>query len=248
MKAVFLGTGEAFDAELPNNSHLIESDTKLLLDCGYSSVQQMWKYNDEPDFLDAVFISHQHADHYFGLPALLTKMWEQKRKKPLSIICAKKTGSAIRKVLEYAYPTFPKRFEFDVKYVAAAEGKKVRLNELTLEFARTVHSADNLAIRVSDGAHSACYSGDGMFNKKTERLYNGCDLLIHEGYLFDTSLFGHASIKEVIEMARRNDVKCVALTHLYRKMRKGQLAEINDYLSKERVKAVIPKPFDEHEF
>ena len=33
MKIIFLGVGEAFDETLPNNSHLILSDTNLLLDC-----------------------------------------------------------------------------------------------------------------------------------------------------------------------------------------------------------------------
>lgn len=73
MRVIFLGVGEAFDAALPNNCHLILSETTLLLNCGFSAVQQVWQYNGEADFLDAVFISHLHGDHCFGLPSPLAR-------------------------------------------------------------------------------------------------------------------------------------------------------------------------------
>ncbi|MEF9476067.1 MAG: hypothetical protein L0958_05190 [Candidatus Mariimomonas ferrooxydans] len=64
MEIVFLGVGEAFDETVPNNSHVVLSDTTILLDCGYSVPAQLWKYNANPSFLDAIYISHRHADHY----------------------------------------------------------------------------------------------------------------------------------------------------------------------------------------
>lgn len=54
MKIIFLGVGEAFDENIPNNSHLIISEkTKVLLDCGLTSAPQMWKFNSDPSYLDA---------------------------------------------------------------------------------------------------------------------------------------------------------------------------------------------------
>ncbi len=41
MKIIFLGVGEAFDENLPNNSQLVMSGkTNLLLDCGFTVPQQ----------------------------------------------------------------------------------------------------------------------------------------------------------------------------------------------------------------
>ena len=75
MKVIFLGVGEAFDEDVPNNSHLIETGkTKILLDCGMTATPQVWKYNKDQNFIDSVYISHWHADHYFGLPGLLLRM------------------------------------------------------------------------------------------------------------------------------------------------------------------------------
>ncbi len=139
MKVIFLGVGEAFDENLPNNSHLILSDTKMLLDCGFSSVAQMWKYNDDQEFLDTVYITHGHADHYFGLPSLFDRMCEEKRKKPLTIICQKGLKETIIQVINLGYKNLFEKLNFDVNFIEVEEGQKIKFNELELEFASTTH-------------------------------------------------------------------------------------------------------------
>jgi len=88
MNIKFLGVGEAFDERYPNNSHvLVANNTNLLVDCGYSVPQQWWKLGKDANFLDAIYISHKHADHFFGLLVLLMRIWEEGRTKPLAVIC-----------------------------------------------------------------------------------------------------------------------------------------------------------------
>ncbi len=244
MKIIHLGVGEAFDETLPNNSHLILSKTSLLLDCGYSVPPQLWKYNPEQSFLDAVYISHAHADHYFGIPALLARMWEEKRKKPLAIICSRELKLLIKELLEYAYNGLADKFEFKLDFIEAAEGKTIGFNEFKLSFAPTIHSANNLAIRISHKTVNVCYSGDGQFTESAEKLYNGADIVIHEAYTFDEKLPIHASITDLIEMAKRNDVKCLALTHIRRDIRKNQMGLIKERISGEKVKVIVPEVLD----
>jgi ribonuclease Z len=129
MKIVFLGVGEAFDENFPNNSHLVLSGkTNLLLDCGYSAVAQVWKYNNDQNFLDAVYVSHQHADHYFGLPALLVRMWEEKRTKPLAIISQEGFEDVFLKVMEFSYPGFFARFNFKTDFIKAEPGQAIKFD------------------------------------------------------------------------------------------------------------------------
>jgi ribonuclease BN (tRNA processing enzyme) len=246
MKVLFLGVGEACDEDLTNNSHVILSDTTLLLDCGYSVPGQLWKYNPDPAFLDAIYITHEHADHYFGIPALLVRMWEEKRIKPLTFVCRRGLKKVIQELIEYGYRGLSDKFEFHIDFREVEELQSITLNELTLGFAPTIHPVKNLAVKISDGGNTVCYSGDGMFNEETEKLYKYSDLVIHEAYLFGQNVPGHACITDLIDMAQRNRIKCLALTHLQRNMRRKDIANIKSKISQEKLKIIIPEPLEEY--
>lgn len=245
MKVIFLGTGEAFDENMPNNSVLVISNkTNLLLDCGCTTPTQLWKFNNDQSFLDAIYISHSHADHYFGLPALFVRMWEEERKKPITVICQKGLKKTIKELMEYGYKDSVKKFKFIINFIEVEESQTIKLNDLKLSFAATTHSASNFAIKIDHNKKSLCYSGDGDFNEKTEELYKNSDLVIHEAYLYDEKKIGHGCITDLIKMAERSNVKYLALTHIHRNLRK-ELNKKN--ISSKKVKVMIPKPFDKLE-
>ena len=247
MKIIFLGTGEAFDENCPNNCLLLDiNGYNLLLDCGYSAPIQIWKYNPDQSFLDAIYISHLHADHYFGLPALLVRMWEEKRVKPLKIICFKGWGPMIEAVIEAGYKGFKDRFSFHIE-IQEIEGSQVIEPGIRFVLAPTVHTAVNMAVRVEASEKAVCYSGDGVFTPETEEIYKDADLVIHEAYLYDEKRFGHSRITDLLDMAKRDRVKCLALTHINRNLRKrkGQLAKTVAMMTK--VKVIIPEPMEFYE-
>jgi len=249
MKIKFLGTGEAFDTNNPNNSHLLITDkTKLLLDCGYSVAVPWFKLNYDADFLDAIYISHKHADHYFGLPMILMMMWEKGRVKPITIICQKGLVEFFKNFTETAYRGFSEKFKYEINFIGVESGQTVEFNDLKLSFAPTVHSIENLAIKVDDGKNSYCYSGDGQFIEETVALYKNCDLVIQETYLYDERKIGHACITDSIKMAEENNVKCLALTHLQRDFRKNDLPKIKDKIKSGKVEIIIPESLDEYNF
>jgi len=244
MKIKFLGTGEAFDENNPNNSCLVETKkTKLLLDCGGTVPFELWKYNNDQFFLDEIFISHGHADHYFGLPSLFIRMWEEKRTKPLTIICQKGLEKDIKKLIELGYKGISLLFKFELNFIEVNPGQKIKLDDLYLSFAETKHSKKTLAVKISDGKRSACYGGDGMFTKQAEKLYKDSDLVIHEAYLYDKTAWGHACMVDLIKMAERNKIKCLAMTHINRFLRK----KLNKKkIFSRKVKIIIPKAGDDY--
>jgi ribonuclease BN (tRNA processing enzyme) len=58
----------------------------------------------------------------------------------------------------------------------------------------------------------------------------------------------HACIADLIEMAKRNSVKCLALTHLQRDFRKRELKKLKEEIQNEDVNVLIPEPFEEYTF
>ncbi|MDD4300201.1 MAG: ribonuclease Z [Methanomicrobium sp.] len=82
----FLGTAGALPTPNKNPSCIMirrGSDT-LLFDCGEGAQQQMMRARTGFT-VDAVFITHWHADHYLGLPGLVQTMSFMGRKEPLMI-------------------------------------------------------------------------------------------------------------------------------------------------------------------
>src|SRR5215210_4637334 len=57
---------------------------RLLFDCGEGTQRQLLRSVGLPD-VDAVFITHFHADHWLGLPGLLKTFDLRAREKPLDV-------------------------------------------------------------------------------------------------------------------------------------------------------------------
>jgi ribonuclease Z len=219
METLVLGCGEAFDERLPNTSLLVDCGEVLLLDCGYSVPPQVWSASPDPGLIDAVYISHAHADHYFGLPALLTRMWEDNRTKPLMIVGQAGVLEQIPQQMELAYRGVAGRFRFPIEYRQAKPGEPMQVGRATLRFAETRHAAVNYAVRVESGGKAVCYSGDGAFTDASRKLFSGADLLFHEAYSFEESPT-HGEIDQVIEMAGAEGVARLGLVHVKRTVRR----------------------------
>lgn len=238
MEVVILGCGEAFDADLPNTSLLINASARLLIDCGFSAAPQLWKAAPEADALDAIYITHGHADHYFGVPAVLTRMWEEGRTKPLTIISQEYVLEQLPGILEAAYRGLPARYRFPIGHLVARPGGTVRVADMTLQFAGTQHPSPNLAVRVDTQGRSVCYSGDGGFTGASRELYTGADVLFHEAYSFEPHP-AHAEIAAVIRMADEQGVRKLGLVHVARKVRQDRV-RLTDVVLAEG--ASLPEP------
>lgn len=82
-----LGTGSAFAKTYFNNNALIlDGDFSLLLDCGVTAPMVLHRLGRSVETLDAVLITHIHADHVGGVEELAFKLkFRDNRKMPLYI-------------------------------------------------------------------------------------------------------------------------------------------------------------------
>jgi len=213
----YIGTGEAFDHRMPNTSIVYDGARRILLDCGYSIPHALWSHSLDPGWLDAIYLTHFHADHCFGLPAVLVRMGQDGRSRPLELVGGPGSTDAIKRVLETGFPGMLRKSNFELRFHEVCPSDSLGLGPVTLQTARSHHSIPNHSIRMTDGDVSVCYSGDGGPSEETEALYANANLLIHEAYYAEESpKITHASVPQVAAMATRAQVKSLHLLHLAR--------------------------------
>jgi len=81
----FLGTSSAAATKTRNVSSLVLKMPGfcIMFDCGEGTVRQMLSSTLSPHDIDAVFITHLHCDHFYGLPGLSTSLQGRSSRVPL---------------------------------------------------------------------------------------------------------------------------------------------------------------------
>ena len=102
LRAHILGTSSAVPAfgRHPSAQILEHNDRYLLIDCGEATQFQLQKYKFRLRRLDAIFISHLHGDHVYGLPGLLASMSMGSRTAALSLIGPAGLAQFVRQALK----------------------------------------------------------------------------------------------------------------------------------------------------
>ena len=69
----------------PTAQLLSVENEHYLLDCGEGTQKRMMQLGWSISKIDAIFITHLHGDHVFGLPGLINSFNLNQRKSPLNI-------------------------------------------------------------------------------------------------------------------------------------------------------------------
>lgn len=111
LSVTILGTSSAIPVAGRNPSaQVLNHDERLvLLDCGEGTLVQAQRFDLRLSRLDAVFISHLHGDHIFGLPGLLTTLSILGRSRTLVLVGPVGLAALLRTIFnasrsELAYP------------------------------------------------------------------------------------------------------------------------------------------------
>lgn len=85
-----------------------------LIDCGEGTQMQLRRYNLKMQRIKAVFISHMHGDHYFGLVGLLNSLHLLGRKKALAIYAPPE----LQPIIELQLDASGGRLQYPIRYHA----------------------------------------------------------------------------------------------------------------------------------
>ena len=103
MQVKILGCGSARPTRhhLPSAQVLTVAGHHYLIDAGEGAQHSLILEGYKITQLEALFISHAHGDHCFGLPGLLTSMAHVGRTKPLTIVTTAEVADYIRYIDEH---------------------------------------------------------------------------------------------------------------------------------------------------
>ncbi len=111
-----------------------EGSTRIVVDCGPDFRQQMLMH--EVDNLDAILLTHEHADHIFGLDDIRSFNWL--RKSPMDIYCEPRVQKNLRNIFNYVfaenkYPGIPQMDLIDL------ENKEFKIGTVNIIPIRVYH-------------------------------------------------------------------------------------------------------------
>ncbi len=204
------------------SSYLVgDGRTTLLLDCGPGTLERLWR-RDLLGRLDAIVLSHMHADHMLDLLMLAGELGRSLMapRRPILHVPAGDGRDVLRR-LDAVFAReqdLPTRFEeaFDVREHGVED--RLRYGGLELSFAASAHPQPCFGVRVSDGTTTIVYGADGSPSAPIEALASEADLLVLEATLPDelgphAGEQGHMTAAQAGALAARAKASRLLLTH-----------------------------------
>ena len=118
----------------------------FLFDCGEGTQRQLMVSPFSFMHLRAVFITHLHGDHFYGLPGLLQTMGLMGRTAPLTVAGPAGMAAAVKASLE----TCPGEIPYVITVTELGPGDSVRFNEVTVTAFATVHGVPSVGLRLQE--------------------------------------------------------------------------------------------------
>ena len=106
MRIVFLGTSSGTPSRERNVSSvslLLDDGSLLLFDCGEGTQHRLQVAPVKSGAIDAIFLSHLHGDHVYGLPGLLATLGMNGRTRPIDIVGPEGTREYVEAVLRTSH-------------------------------------------------------------------------------------------------------------------------------------------------
>jgi ribonuclease Z len=217
---VILGAGTALPDHDRDNTSLVWSSPagSWLIDCGGRAYQQLLRAGIDPKSLRGAILTHNHADHIYGLPALLFHLWLGGYEDTFGIYANAPTlGMAQRLVAaleleenghmcKAAWHELPE----------AADHLVIETDSYAIRTSPVRHSRPTLGLRIADRdtGRDIAYTSDTEPCPEVDRLAQGAHTLIHEAAAKSPDEgHGHTTPRQVGETAAKAGVERVVLIH-----------------------------------
>ncbi len=212
MKVTIIGCWGGFPkvGEATSGYLLQEDGFNLLVDCGSGVLSKVQSYISVED-LDAVILSHYHADHIADIGPLqfarLVKSHTDTILPQLPIYGHRFNETEFKRL---GYKAFTSAEEYNPAMPLSA-------GPFRISFLQTKHAVPCYAMRIESGTHTVGYTADSSFQEEFFPFFHNADLLLCESNLYkgmDGASVGHMTSEEAGIVARESNVGKLILTHL----------------------------------
>ena len=231
MELVFVGTSDAFGAGGRRQSALLlRSDAgALLLDCAPTTGTGLAALGLARESIDAIAISHFHADHFAGVPQfLLAANFEDQRRRPLAVAGPPGIETRVRAVAAAAGTDLERPLSYPLHFIEWGGDEPVALGGAQVRTFRTYHQevTEPHGFVIECGGKHLAYSGDtGWFDALPDAV-GAVDLFVCECTFYEREFEYHLSYQQFAKHAHTFRCGRIVLTHFSEEMsgRRGQLA------------------------
>jgi len=212
-----LGTSAALPQDERELTYLlVEGEMEAyLIDCAGGPLQRMLRVGLQMEKLQGLLVTHYHADHIYGLPALLTGLWLQERRQALHIYGPEQSIHVLQAIGEsFGWSEWP--HWLPVIYHGVSEKEQALVID-TPEFLITASPGRHLdmhtlayRMRSKRTGGVMVYSSDSEPCESIVRLAREADLLIHEAAGEGA---GHSSAAQAGSVARQAGARRLVMVH-----------------------------------
>jgi ribonuclease BN (tRNA processing enzyme) len=219
MKVQLVGCGDAFGSGGRFNTCIQVEDggRSILLDCGASSLVARKKAGIDRGAIDAILLTHFHADHFDGIPFfILDQQLNVKRTRPLLIAGPPGLCDWYARAMALAFPG-ERTLAFDLDLQEVHIGVAQPLAGMQVTPIRVKHddrAGPCLAYRIESEASTLCYSGDTEWTDALIDAARDADLFICECYMYEKLRKSHMTLTVLRQHLPAIGAKRVILTHL----------------------------------
>jgi ribonuclease BN (tRNA processing enzyme) len=221
VKLTILGSGTAVPDGVRNSAgYFVESgDVRLMMDCGAGTVHALARYGCDWERMTHLYISHFHIDHIGELASLFFAFrhgMRSERKEPLTIIGPR----GLDNIMDGLRRTFGAKLfspKFPVNLNLLAPDDQIELSDrISLAVTKTPHTEESLAVRITNGASSICYTGDTDYSESVARFFVKTGVMISECSFRERHPdVAHVSINDTARMAAMAEAERLVVTHFY---------------------------------
>ena len=222
---VFVGTSDAFGARGRRQSALLlrARGGTVLLDCGATTCAGLAALGIAREEIDAILVSHFHADHFGGIPfLLLASLYEDRRRRPLWIAGPPDVEARVRALAEaMGYALDEREWSFEIRFAEYHPGSEREIGPVAVDAFEVFHQPHTSphALSLRSGARRLVYSGDTGYFAALPGRVGDADLFVCECTYLESDFEYHLSHRELA--ARKDEFRCrrLILTHLGEQMR-----------------------------